>query len=334
MTGEHDEHSKGVVGEPEKEVYHLDRGIIVARTTEEHRAGLFSISRKIWEGEDYIPTVWDEWISEDGFYTILLGDRIAGCMKYTRLPRNEIMLEGLRMDPDLGGLGYASIAVEFFMGLVDQQEPSTLRFATSDENVYSHHFGEKYGFHQVASFYHRYLKGPEIREKLDDIRRVMDAVTKLNGSGRSEGGEGRIRQTRGDDFQDVLAYLKGSEEWEPAKNLLSYGWVFYPFTEEALKGLLDSKYSFIGKQHGRITGVILADHSRQYPTDIDMSWVTGEEESVLDILTRLFLEIDAGTVREIAGKLSTKRMAGCMERFGFHRHPRVDGTHVFEKRYP
>ena len=74
--------------DPEPDVHHLEREIIVARTTEDHKPGLFAVSEKIWEGEDYIPTVWDEWINEDGFYTILIRDQVVGCMKYTRLPRN------------------------------------------------------------------------------------------------------------------------------------------------------------------------------------------------------------------------------------------------------
>ncbi len=310
------------------DVHHLDKGIIVARTTPAHKDQLFSLSAKIWEGEDYIPTVWDEWINEEGFYTILLEGRVIGCMKYTRLPGNEIMLEGLRMDPEHEGKGYASISVSFFNELVFSLEPNVLRFATSDENVFSHHIADKYGFKRIASFYHRYMKGPEIKEKVEQIGSSKDLY-------RIHKPTDKIVNTSSRDFEQVLTFIRASEEWESSRNLLSRGWVFYPYTDEDLRELLNSSFSFMRKQGvggNVITGVILASHSRQYPSDIDISWLSGDEDSVRLLLTRIFLEADIETVQEIAGKIPTQTMAGFVEKFGLHKHPRVDGTHVFEKR--
>lgn len=333
MTGENDrsnnraekEAHDGVVGKPDADVHHLDRGIVVVRTTEEHKAGLFAIAEKTWEGEDYIPTVWDEWISEEGFYTILLDDRVIGCMKYTRLPRNEIMLEGLRMDADHEGKGYASIAVTFFMGLVHRLEPRILRFATSDENVFSHHFGNKYEFEKIASFFHRYMVDDEIRIKVKEIRNEAD-----DSSGDKNGGS--IVSTSTKDFGRALIFLQTSPEWKPAHNLLSHGWVFHPYTDGDLLSLLESNLSFIYERDGQMTGILLASHSKQYPTDIDITWLSGDEASVTALLSRIFLEADLDTIHEIATKISTPMMAGFAEKFGLHRHPRVDGTHVFEKK--
>lgn len=321
-----------------QEVCHLGKDISVARALPHHRDEMFRISEKVWEGEDYIPNLWDLWIQEEGFYVILLRERVIGSMKYTKLPGQEILLEGLRMDPEMEGKGYASLAVDHFMGLVDAQEPRLIRFATSDENVYSHHFGEKYGFEFIASFYHRYMKGPEIREKLIDIRNTISAPVEESDFTAGAPGEVGVMETMcntsSDDFRRVLGFMKRSGEWEHAQNLISNGWVFFTFAEDRLRALLDSEYSFILERNGDIMGILLADHSIQYPTDIDISWITGDEMAVHALLTKLFLSVDEETVQEIAGKPSTAEISGFMENFGFHRHPRVDGTHVFEKHYP
>ena len=324
-----------------KDVHHLDRGVIVARTTEEHRDGLFTVSKKIWDGEDYIPTLWNQWMSEEGFYTILVGDRIVGCMKYTVQPRYEILLEGLRMDPEFEGKGYASIAVAFFMKLVHSLRPRTLRFATSDENVFSHHFGEKYGFKKVASFFHRYMVDDEIRLKMHELEQERQELFPM-GSGTEtvtasgawhDADGGRILRTSVKDFGRTLMFLQSSEEWKPACNLLSRGWVFHPYSDASLLSLLGSDFSFVREDaDGTVVGIILADHSPQYPPDIDITWLSGDSESVRLLLSRLFLEADLETVHEIAAKLPTRATAEMAERFGLHKHPRVDGTHVFEKR--
>ena len=333
------EHEIGVgIGCGLKEVCHLGKDISVARARPHHRDEMFRISENVWEGGDYIPNLWDAWIQEEGFYVILLRERVIGSMKYTKLPGQEILLEGLRMDPEYGGKGYASLAVDHFMGLVDAQEPRLIRFATSDENVYSHHFGEKYGFEFLASFYHRFMKGPEIREKLIHLRNTMAARPGESDFTAHAMGEVGVkettRNTSQDDFRRILGFMKGSGEWEHAQNLISNGWVFFTFAEDRLRALLDSDYSFILERNGDIMGILLADHSVQYPTDIDISWITGDERAIHALLTKLFLNVDEETVQEIAGKPSTTEISGFMEDFGFHRHPRVDGTHVFEKHYP
>lgn len=332
---DHDEEGESLA---KTDIHHLDRGVTVTKTTGAHKEGLFAISAKIWDGEDYIPTVWDEWISDEGFYTILLDDRVVGCMKYTVQPRYEILLEGLRMDPDLEGKGYASIAVDFFMRLVDSLRPGLLRFATSDENVFSHHFGNKYGFGKVASFFHRFMVDDEIRNKVDELHRGrIDLFPIVSGTGAGPWHDvdgGTVTRTSVMDFGRTMVFLQSSPEWKPAHNLLSRGWVFHPYSDASLLSLLGSDFSFIREnEDGQMVGIILADHSRQYPTDIDITWLSGDPESVRLLLSRLFLEADVETVHEIAAKIPTPAIAEIAEEFGLHRHPRVDGSHVFEKKY-
>jgi len=299
--------------------------VSVAKTTEDHKDDIFAISALIWEGEDYIPTLWKQWIHEEGFYTIFHEEKVIGCMKYTKLPENEIMLEGLRIQPEERGRGHASIAVDFLMRHVDRLYPRIIRFATSDENVYSHHFGEKYGFRKIASFYHRFMKQSEIRQKLNE----METKSGLSGNRSNI----TISRTTPDDMDEVLSFLNRSDEWAPSKELLSYGWVFYPFTRMGVMEQIESEYSFLYRENHRISGVLLAHQSRQYPKDIDISWLSGAEEAVHRLLWKLLEIVEVEKVHEISGKPPTSNIADCMEHFGFLKHPRLDCTDIFEKNF-
>jgi len=261
---------------------------------------------------------------EGGFYTIFHQGRVVGCMKYTTLPGNQIMLEGLRMEPDERGKGYASVAVDFFMDLVHSLEPSIIRFATSDENAFSHHSADKYGFTKITSFFHRYVKGPEMKSILERIGRADVAeITQMNYS---------VQSAEEGDLPEILSFISGSPEWNISHGLLSSGWVFFPFTEKGVRDNVRSGFSFTCKVGKTITAVLLAHGSRQYPGDVDISWLSGSKEQVHSLLTEFMTVVDIGTVNEIAVKTPSSIIAGHMESYGFIRHDRVNCAVVFEKR--
>ena len=193
--------------------------IHIRKTTKEDKETVFAISEQIWEGEDYIPAVWEKWLAEGGFYVIIYKDAIIGCLKLTDHGNGQLTFEGLRMDPAFRERGFASAASLELLKITEDRRPRIMRFATGDENKESHHLGKKYGLVQVASFYHRFLELGEEREK-------GEATTFLQPTTASPGGKLVVRRTVGRDVEAVEDFMKTSPDWRYSRGLFSQGWVF------------------------------------------------------------------------------------------------------------
>ncbi|MDY6786628.1 MAG: GNAT family N-acetyltransferase, partial [candidate division WOR-3 bacterium] len=95
----------------------------IRKVIEEDFTQIRAIASRMWEGNDYLPGVFDEWLADGGFYALTIDDTVVGVTKITLLPCNVIWLEGLRMDPDYQGRGLgeklAQFAFEKAVGLVN-----------------------------------------------------------------------------------------------------------------------------------------------------------------------------------------------------------------------
>jgi hypothetical protein len=71
---------------------------------------VMDLTCKIWDGEDYVPAVWAEWLSDaTGELSVAECDnRVIGLGKLTRLSSEDWWLEGLRVHPDFEGAGMAT----------------------------------------------------------------------------------------------------------------------------------------------------------------------------------------------------------------------------------
>jgi len=305
----------------------MSHGVRVRETVEEDRDELFAISSRIWEGEDYIPALWDKWLEDGGFYTILHEDTIVGCLKTTWHGDREVIFEGLRIDPAFQGSGFASAAVDKVFKIVLDKRPRVMRFATGDENVESHHLGRKKGFVHVTSFYHRFLRFDD--EDVQEVEHRDGSSTPgvLSGAGERV----VVRNVDVAEAAMIERFMKGSPDWPKTRDFFSRGWVFYPLTSELLERELGEGLSFVALEKGKMTGVLLAHRSEQYPQDLDISWLSGSEDAMAVLLATIKERARELEFREIGAKSPSPGMASFMERHGFHRHEHVDQVLVFEK---
>ena len=108
--------------------------------------------RTVWAGEDYVPDVWDEWLrSQDGLLIVAeFEDRPAGLGRLRDLGRGEWWMEGLRVDPELQGLGIASSLHEYLLERWLETHGSVVRLGTHARRKAVHHLCERTGFQQIA----------------------------------------------------------------------------------------------------------------------------------------------------------------------------------------
>jgi GNAT superfamily N-acetyltransferase len=110
-------------------------------------AQVLALSALIWEGDDYIPYVWEDWL-KDAHGLLVVAEwqgRIAGLGKLTRLSVDNWWMEGLRTHPDFAGRGVASQTFHCLLETWQRTGSGTLRLATHSKNTPIHYICEREG---------------------------------------------------------------------------------------------------------------------------------------------------------------------------------------------
>jgi GNAT superfamily N-acetyltransferase len=93
---------------------------------------VIELTRTIWEGHDYVPQVWEDWLADpEGLLAVAeYAGRAVGVVKLTHLSPGEWWLEGLRVDPKFQGQHIASHMHEYIVDYWDRLGDGTLRLTT------------------------------------------------------------------------------------------------------------------------------------------------------------------------------------------------------------
>lgn len=148
-----------------------------------------ALCAKIWDGDDYLPRCFDEWVAdaEGELGLCFFGEALAGISKLTWLAPGEAWLEGLRKDPDLNvkGVG-AALCRRYLRRLAREPELRSIRFSTYFQNHASIRLNEALGFQCIATASSKELPAELVAERISgssmedaDLATVTDPVTAL-----------------------------------------------------------------------------------------------------------------------------------------------------------
>ena len=113
---------------------------------------VLELTRTIWDGEDYVPHVWAEWLADDQgvLAAAEYGPRVVGLGKLTRLGEDEWWMEGLRVHPQYEGRGIASRLHEYLLGHWQEHCAGVIRLSTASFRAPVHHLCQRTGFDKIA----------------------------------------------------------------------------------------------------------------------------------------------------------------------------------------
>ncbi|MCX8063457.1 MAG: GNAT family N-acetyltransferase [Anaerolineales bacterium] len=163
---------------------------------------ILELTRRIWNGHDYIPFVWRDWLADaEGFLAVAeYGSRIAGMGKLTRLAEDEWWLEGLRVHPDFEGRGFATHIHRYLMERWRALGKGAIRLATASKRIAVHRICDKLGFQKVAEF------------------AAFEKPTKLNGNADA------FRLIQADELETAFAFATESHLLPLCFSLIDLGW--------------------------------------------------------------------------------------------------------------
>jgi RimJ/RimL family protein N-acetyltransferase len=112
------------------------------------------IVETIWEGDDYIPRVFEKWVHDPSCYFMGLwkGGRLIGVDNLRLFSRKVGWMEGMRIDPAFQGRGYGKELGGEMLKLAERLGLEKLYFATYFDNTASIKMNEAFGFKRIAVF--------------------------------------------------------------------------------------------------------------------------------------------------------------------------------------
>ena len=162
---------------------------------------MLEITRTIWDGHDYVPSVWDQWLRDaTGWLAVAeWGGRVVGLARLARFGELDWWNQGLRVHPDFRGKGIASHLFEYILDCWDRIGSGTVRFTTTADRYPVHHLAERKSFERVGEF--TAFSAPAIGEPSAHFSPITL-----------------------DQAENALAFAQGSALLEWQSGLLNWGW--------------------------------------------------------------------------------------------------------------
>lgn len=151
--------------------------IQIRRARPADKGAVNALSAHIWEGEDYIPYTFDEWVADpEGRFSLAFeGNTLLGFAKLSRLGPEEWWLEGLRVHPEQRGQGIARYLHQHMNAHANTLGPGVLRFATNADNTAVHHLAESSGFRRICGYSGAVIETGQAAGSANELRQATPA---------------------------------------------------------------------------------------------------------------------------------------------------------------
>lgn len=151
------------------------RAFVVRPTLPLDREDVLAFCERIWEGHDYIPYVWEEWLADpDGrMFTLEYGGHAVGLGRLTWMSPGQWWLEGLRVHPDFHDRGLGAQLHDFLNHYWDEHGDGWLRLTTHRVRVKVQHLCDRSGYVRLGEL--TAFGAPATHEPLDAFEPLSDA---------------------------------------------------------------------------------------------------------------------------------------------------------------
>ncbi len=116
------------------------------------RDAVFAMVADVWDGDDYLPYVWDDWLADDSnpFLVGELAGAVVAVGRLTALAPGEDWFEGLRIAPAWRGHGFAHAMTARCVELARERGSRVLRYSSGDNNLPMRRVAAALGFQLVG----------------------------------------------------------------------------------------------------------------------------------------------------------------------------------------
>lgn len=137
----------------------------IRKITMDDKSRVLEICKEIWDGDDYLHLIFDNWVADKNgeFIAALDNRRIIGFIKLTMLTVQDAWIEGLRKDQHTQIKGVGRFLTEHLLAKLTQNpQIQTIRFCTYFDNRESIALYTKIGFQILEKRHHKSYRLPQI----------------------------------------------------------------------------------------------------------------------------------------------------------------------------
>jgi GNAT superfamily N-acetyltransferase len=176
------------------------------------KPAILAIAAQVWEGDDYVPDVIDDWLAEENadLVAAFVGEQLVAFARYDRVLPGYAWFEGLRTDPAWQGRGLGKAMTAHLLGRARADNMERVGLSTYFDNFASQRVTESHGFSRVAGFV--YCEAGQDSPARAMAAACPDAVDVSAG--------------------EAAAFILRSTCLAAAQGFLPHSWRFYPFARD------------------------------------------------------------------------------------------------------
>lgn len=290
----------------------------IRQATATDKPAVMKIAETVWEGNDYLPEVWDRWVSEPSNEGFLMTGEIEGQVVAVQhidfQPKQVAWLEGIRVDPAFRNQGIGGRMLGRALKIAKEHRAVKARLSTAELNPMSAAIATSQGLTQIAKF-HIYTAMTGEGERNDTNSRQAGLEVSTSPCSIDE-----VRVS--DDELEQLRMESGQNE-----TLIVTQWTAYDLPGQMSTD--DFPISFACRENGKLVGLALANPSRN-DEKLSIATVTGSRPAIATLGHHLVSHAKAWGYEAIQAMLpgGPERGAGLVHA-GFKRNEQLVGL-LFE----
>jgi len=262
---------------------------------------VLDLTRDVWEGTDYVPYVWSNWLADARgyFHVALLDNHLVGLQHIDLQPDGTAWLEGIRVSTAVRTQGIGRALLDHGVAWARNLDSPAVRLASYSGNEASNRMAERAGLQLIHSF--GLWSAPA-------NKRDSEAPVRLAGPWESD---------------DIMRFISSHPDSTGGTIFYTEGWTAYSLTPQRLAALL-SQHAVAVTGGGSITGVAIATVTVQRPA-LRLGFLAGtpQEAGVLGAWLRHRAALGGATA--VRGLLAVPDgLTGALEFEGFSQ--REDAT--------
>jgi len=249
----------------------------IRHATLDDRDRILEISAQIWEGDDYIHWVIDDWYGDANgeFVVAEICGRVDAFSFRSWLFPGYAWLQGIRTDPACQGRGIGRAITEHFLEGAREDGADRVGLSTFIDNKASIHIIESYGFRRIAS----YIYGESPKEgalRAPQIGRNAPPRTETIGG------------------DEAAAFLRSSAFLTVCNGRIPWIWKMYPFDETEELIFQRIPYWKGVRRNGRLVSLVGATPGEDEQDAAFISFLDGVPEHLASLLVQAAQDLKFG----------------------------------------
>lgn len=228
---------------------------------------VLELTEEIWDGRDYIPDYFDDWVKDEGFICGVKDGEIVGLAKHTWHSDDILWLEGLRVNPDYHGEGYGRAMIEGQVEYINENlNFRVARFLTSGDNTPVKKVVEDIGF--------------DLKQKYDYLRFDDEDLEEETPPSEQEVKRVQVEERS----EEVIRKVFSSQELDANQGLYMEHWTAYPIDEELIRDRVKHGhcYSVRNENNGEIEALMFMQVHKEYES-LSIAFACGTNEGMKEL---------------------------------------------------